>query len=249
MNAATLQGVSLGFANRPVLTGIDLTLRHREFIGVLGPNGSGKTTLMRALLGLVRPTTGSIEVLGTPAQPGHEHVGYLPQTRAEPWPAIRGRDLLAASLHGTRWGASRTSTATSHEIDRVLHAVGATALANRPITALSGGERQRVLIAQSLLGEPRLLLLDEPLSGLDPAHQSSVVALLRDLQQSLGLTVLCSAHDLNMLLPVMDRVLFLAGGHAALGTPDEVVTEPVLSRLYGAPMKVIKTGHHLFVVQ
>lgn len=247
MIAASFAGVSLGFRGRTVLSGIDLTLRRGEFVGLLGPNGAGKTTLLRALLGLVRPAAGDIQVDGARARPGHEAVGYLPQTRAEPLPAVTGRDLLAASVNGARWGLPALRGGDRAAIDRALADVDATALADRPITALSGGERQRVLIAQALLGQPRLLLLDEPLAGLDPTHQQSVVALLRRLQRSRGLTVLCSAHDLNVLLPAVDRVLYLGGRRAALGAVDEVVTEPVLSALYGAPMRVVRAEGQVFV--
>jgi zinc/manganese transport system ATP-binding protein len=249
MSVAVFAGVALGFRGRMVLSGIDLTLRQGEFVGLLGPNGAGKTTLLRSLFGLVRPGAGQILVEGTRARPGHAAVGYLPQTRAEPLPAITGRDLLAASLHGARWGVPRLSGADRAEIDRVLADVGASDLAARPITALSGGERQRVLIAQSLLGRPRLLLLDEPLAGLDPTHQHGVVSLLRRLQQERGLTVLCSAHDLNVLLPAVDRVLYLGGGRAALGAVDEVVTDEVLSSLYGAPMRVVRAEGQVFVAR
>ena len=129
-----------------------------------------------------------------------------------------------------------------------LGAVDAVSLADRPIGALSGGERQRVLVAQALLGQPRLLLLDEPLASLDPRNQAAVVRMLRGLQQRLGLTVLCSAHDLNVLLPAVDRVLYVGAGQAVLGAVDEVVTAPVLSRLYGGPIDVVRAEGRVFVV-
>jgi len=121
-------------------------------------------------------------------------------------------------------------------------------LAARKLSNLSGGERQRVLIAQALLGRPRLLLLDEPLAGLDPRHQADIVRLLADLRARLGITILCSAHDLDVLLPVLDQVLYVAGGHAALGRVDDVVTGPVLTRLYGAPIDVVRADGRIFVV-
>jgi zinc/manganese transport system ATP-binding protein len=247
MNIATLQGVRLGFGGRAVLHDVSLALREGEFVGLLGGNGTGKTTLMRALLGLVRPSAGSIDVQGAPARAGHPAIGYLPQSGGA-LPSVRGRDLLAAGAGGAAWGVARQDAATREAVDAVLAELGATALAERPIDLLSGGERQRVLIAQALLGSPKLLLLDEPLAGLDPVAQQRMVALLRSLQTRRGLTVLCSAHDINMLLPAMDRVLYLGGGQAALGTIGDVITAPVLSRLYGAPMDVIWTAGGLFVL-
>ena len=248
MIAAELSGVSLGFGGRVVLAGVNIALGAGEFVGLLGPNGSGKTTLLRALLGVHTPLSGRIEIFGTAARPGHKDVGYLPQLGAAVHPPVTGRDLLAASWHGAAWGLPRLGNDGREAVAAALGAVDAVALADRPIGALSGGERQRVLVAQALLGQPRLLLLDEPLASLDPRNQAAVVRMLRGLQQRLGLTVLCSAHDLNVLLPAVDRVLYVGAGQAVLGAVDEVVTAPVLSRLYGGPIDVVRAEGRVFVV-
>ena len=252
-----LRQVSLGYPGRAaggagsaggaVLSGVDLSLAQGEFVGLFGANGAGKTTLLRALLGLVRPLAGSVEVLGATAAPGQAGVGYLPQARGEEVPAVLGWDVLAASVRGARFGLPFVGQADRAAIGAALDAVDARRLSARRLNALSGGERQRVLIAQALLGAPRVLLLDEPLSGLDPRHQGEVARMLRRVQLQFGLTVVCSAHDVNVLLPVMDRVLYLGGGGAALGAVDEVVTGPVLSRLYGAPIEVVRAGGRVFV--
>ncbi len=251
MNAILLRGVTLGYRGRDILSRIDLTLRQGEFVGLFGANGAGKTTLLRAILGLVAPVCGTIEVLDRQAaaqgRQAGAAIGYLPQTRAAAWPRVRGWDLLAASLHGTRWGLPHLTTDDRAAIDRVLAEIGAADLAARPIGELSGGERQRVLIAQALLGAPRILLLDEPLAGLDPRAQRDIVDLLAQLQRRHGLTVLCSAHDLNVLAGAMDRVLYLGNGQAALGTAEEVLTGPVLTRLYGAPIEVLRASGRVFV--
>jgi zinc/manganese transport system ATP-binding protein len=247
MTPVRLVGASLGFPGRPILQDIDFDLKQGEFVGLLGPNGAGKTTLLRSLMGLLPPLGGVVEVLGEPVRRGQPDVGYLPQTGGNPLPALRGIDVLTASLQGHRWGLPRADPAARAAIAQALARVGATALAERRLNTLSGGERQRVLIAQALLGTPRLLLLDEPLAGLDPRHQGEIVALLREVQLVLGITVLCSAHDINVLLPAMDRVLFVAGGGVALGPVAQVATGPVLSRLYGAPIDVFRTGGHIFV--
>jgi zinc/manganese transport system ATP-binding protein len=248
MNAVALRGVTLGFPGNTVLRGIDATIAQGEFIGVLGPNGAGKTTLLRAILGLLRPQAGSIQVFGSPAHPGHAAIGYLPQSRPVAVPPVRGIDLLAASVKGASWGLPSVNAAARTDIAWALDQVEATSLARLPLPRLSGGERQRVLIAQALIGRPKLLLLDEPLASLDPRHQRGVVRLLRDIQLRLGLTVICIVHDLNVVLPAVDRVLYAGNGQVALGTVDDVVNGPVLSRLYGTPIDVVRSGAHRFVV-
>jgi zinc/manganese transport system ATP-binding protein len=249
LNAVELQGVTLGYGRRAVLAGISLAVETREFVGVLGPNGAGKTTLLRAILGLVPPRRGAIRVLGAPVRRGNPAIGYVPQQRGGTSDiGLSGRDFVACALHGRRWGLPRLGASGRREVDRALDMVEARELAGRPLRETSGGERQRLLLAQALLGEPRLLLLDEPLISLDMRHQRSVVKLVRHLQQELGLAVLFSAHELNTLLGSLDRVLYLGQGHAALGTVDEVITGSVLSRLYGAPIEVVRLDGRIFVL-
>ena len=249
MSAVEFAAVSLSLGGRRILTDVDLTLQDAEFIGVLGPNGSGKTTLLRAILGLVTPVAGSIRVLGEPAIRGNPAIGYMPQTRSQSGAGrLSGWDFVASAAQGHRWGLPIPSAASRKQIDWALERVGAEQLARRPLAQLSGGERQRLLLAQALLGQPRLLLLDEPLISLDPHHQRSVVELARQIQRELAISVLFSAHELNPLLEVLDRVLYLGNGHAALGTVDEVITGPALSRLYGADIEVVHLNGRIFVM-
>jgi zinc/manganese transport system ATP-binding protein len=241
--------VTLSLDGHRVLSAVSLAIEQGEFIGVLGPNGSGKSTLMRAVLGLVRPSHGSIAVLGRPVMQGDAAIGYLPQVHSHlDTFRLRGWDFVAAVIDGHRLGLPILSAAARAEVDRVLSLIGASGLAQRPLSELSGGERQRLLLAQALIGQPRLLLLDEPLVSLDPPHQRDVVALVKSLQKQLGVTVLFSAHELNPLLGALDRVLYLGGGHAALGTVDEVITTAVLSRLYGSEVEVLRLKDRIFVM-
>lgn len=239
MNAVSLDHVTLAVGGATILSDISLAVGEGEFIGLLGPNGSGKTTIMRAVLGLLRPVAGRIEVLGRPTDRGNPAIGYLPQTRSAPPSArLSGWDFLASSINGHRWGFPRLSGADRSEIETCLARVA----------AMSGGERQRLLIAEALIGRPRLLILDEPLIGLDPHQQHVVVDLVRRLSREMNLTVLFSAHELNQLLGAIDRVLYLGRGRAALGTVDEVITPDVLSPLFGAPIQVIRAGGRIFVM-
>jgi zinc/manganese transport system ATP-binding protein len=247
--AVELEDVTIALAGRPILNRISLAIESGEFIGVLGPNGSGKTTLMRAILGLIPPSSGIIRVLGEPARRGNPAVGYIPQHRHTTASLrLSGWDFVASAVNGHRWGLPGASAADRREIDGVLDLVGAGALARRPLMETSGGERQRLLLAQALLGRPRLLLLDEPLISLDPHHQRTVVGLVRELQTQLGIAVLFSAHEINPLLGALDRVLYLGGGQAALGKVAEVITGPVLSRLYGSEIEVVRMGNRIFVM-
>ena len=249
MNAVELDGVDLAIGGRAVLNGVSFAIRSGAFVGVLGPNGAGKTTLMRAILGLLPPRSGAIRVQGRAASRGDATIGYMPQSRAAiSMGRLRGREMVGCALNGGRLGLPVLGAAGGAEVDRALDLVGATALAGRPVAELSGGERQRLLLAQALIGRPRLLLLDEPLSGLDPHRQREAVALVRSLQIELAITVLFSAHELNPLLGAMDQVLYLGGGHAALGTVDEVITAPVLSRLYGTQIDVVRAAGRIFVM-
>jgi len=249
VNAIELRDVRLALGARTILDGVSLDIAASEFVGVLGPNGSGKTTLMRAVLGLVAPVHGTIRVLGRPAARGNPAIGYMPQVRGAIGNLrLRGWDFVAGAVEGHRLGLPILGKAGRAEVDRVLDLVGARDLAHRPLAETSGGERQRLLLAQTLIGRPRLLLLDEPLISLDPHHQRAVVELTKSLQTELGIAVLFSAHELNPLLGALDRVLYLGGGQAALGTVDDVISGPVLSRLYGSDIDVVRLHGRIFVM-
>ena len=249
MSAVALQGVTLALGGRDVLRNVSFAIEGRSFVGVLGPNGAGKTTLMRALLGLVPPRAGTVAVLGHPVRRGNPAIGYMPQVRGGiASRRLSGWDFVAAAANGQLWGLPVLDAAARRDVARVLELVDAATLARAPLASLSGGERQRLLLAQALLGRPSLLLLDEPLASLDPAHQRGVVELVRRVQQQLGIAVLFSAHELNPLLGALDQVLYLGHGHAALGTVDEVITGPVLSRLYGAAIDVVHLNGRIFVL-
>ncbi|PMS32812.1 ABC transporter ATP-binding protein [Trinickia symbiotica] len=240
---------TLMLGGRTILNEASFAIDEGEFIGVLGPNGAGKTTLMRAVLGLVPVASGAIRVAGQAVARGNVAIGYMPQTRsALAGRRLRGREFVAMAADGHRWGLPRADAATRADVERVLDLVDGQALAARPLSELSGGERQRLLIAQCLLGKPRLLLLDEPLISLDPHHQRGVVELVRRVQRELCIAVLFSAHELNPLLNALDRVLYLGNGAAALGTVDEVITRPVLSRLYGSTIDVMRVNGRIFVM-
>jgi zinc/manganese transport system ATP-binding protein len=249
VNVIALDHATLRVGDRTVLAHVSFDIEAGEFIGVLGPNGAGKTTLMRAILGLLSPNGGSIKVFGRTPQRGNPAIGYLPQLRTVlPDLRVRGRDFIASSLNGERWGLPSLNRHDRSAIEETLDAVGARDLATRPLSDMSGGERQRLLLAQALIGQPKLLLLDEPLISLDARHQEVAIDVVRKVCRERKITVLFSAHELNQLLGTLDRVLYLGNQQAVLGTVDQVVTAPVLSRLYGTEIQVVRADGHIFVM-
>jgi zinc/manganese transport system ATP-binding protein len=247
--AVELDRVTIARGGRIVLQEVSAAVRPGEFIGVFGPNGSGKTTLLRALLGLLPPVSGEIRVFGAKPGRGNSAAGYLPQQRAAVADLpMRGWDFVASAWRGERWGLPLTGRRGRKQVDRAIARVEAQALAGRRLSQLSGGELQRLLLAQALLGEPKILLLDEPLISLDPRYQEATIALVKRVQQAEAVTVLFTAHDVNPLLGVMDRVLYLGNGRAAIGRVRKVITGEVLSRLYDMPIEVLHIRDRLVVV-
>jgi zinc/manganese transport system ATP-binding protein len=249
VSALSFDSATIRLGRRDVLSAASFAVQDGEFVGMLGANGAGKTTLIRAALGLVPAASGEIRVLGSPVTRGNPAIGYMPQNRgAVAGLRLSGWDVVASAALGRRFGFARLDRAMRREIDWALDEVGARDLAKRSIGELSGGERQRVLLSQALLGRPRLLLLDEPLISLDPAHQRAVVEIARRIRDDLKVTILFSAHELNPLVNAIDRVLYLGAGSAVIGPVEEVVTGPVLSRLYGAEIEVVRANGRYFVM-
>ena len=249
MSALRLDDVTITLGRRNILSAASFAIREGEFVGMLGANGAGKTTLMRAALGLVPAAAGAIRVFDRPVRRGNHEIGYMPQNRgAMAGQRLTGWDFVASAAMGRRFGFARLDKGTRREIDRALDEVGARELARRSVGEMSGGERQRVLLSQALIGRPRLLLLDEPLISLDPAHQKNVVETARRICDELKIAVVFSAHELNPLVNAIDRVLYLGGGAAVIGPVDEVVTGPVLSRLYGIEIEVVRVRGRYFVL-
>jgi zinc/manganese transport system ATP-binding protein len=249
VSALRFDNVTVRLDRRDILSAASFAIRDGEFVGMLGANGAGKTTLMRAALGLVPVASGAITVLGRPVTRGNAAIGYVPQNRgAIAGLRLTGWDVVASAAIGGRFGFVRLDKDTRREIDWALDEVGARHLARRSIGELSGGERQLVLLSQALIGRPRLLLLDEPLISLDPGHQKSVVEIARRICDDLKIAILFSAHELNPLVNAIHRVLYLGARAAVIGAVDEVVTGPVLSRLYGTEIEVVRVKDRYFVM-
>ena len=253
-DALVVDGVSVRLGGREVLHDVRFSIRPGEFVGLIGSNGAGKTTLLRVILGLLAATAGKITVGGKQrgergAGKGAAGVGYVPQKiQLDPDMPLRARDLVGLGLDGQRLGIPFPSRARRKLVDEMLRAVDAEHIGNARVGNLSGGEQQRILIAHALISRPGLLLLDEPLANLDIASEQEVVALLGRIAKEQRIAVLISAHEMNPLLPVMDRIVYMANGRAASGPTDEVVTGEVLSELYGHHVDVIHVHGRVLVV-
>ncbi|MGO2035927.1 MAG: metal ABC transporter ATP-binding protein [Brevibacterium sp.] len=244
-----LRDAELRFGDRVLWHDLDLDVSPGEFVAVLGPNGTGKTSLLKVLLGQNTLSTGSAEVSGRRVHSGNSAIGYIPQQRGiDPHTPMRGRDLVRMGIDGHRWGTGLFSRGRKKKVDELLASVGAQDYADAPAGTLSGGELQRLRVAQALANDPSVLLCDEPLLSLDMHHQKVVAALLHEQRVRRDTSVVFVTHEINPILPYVDRILYIVGGHFLIGTPSEVMTTESLSRLYGSPVEVVRVGGRLVVV-
>lgn len=246
MSVVDVRRLALRFGARTLFEDLSFQLDEGSFVAVLGPNGVGKTSLVRILLSLQRPTAGHVRIDGVEPARMRARIGYVPQQRAfDRDLPLRGRDLVRLGLDGHRWGIG---AADWNRIDEALVQVGADQYANAAVGRLSGGEQQRLRVAQALVCEPRLLLVDEPLLSLDLASQRVVVDLLDAQRRRAGTSMLFVTHDVNPVMPYVDQVLYLAGGVWAMGSVDEVMNSETLSALYGTEVDVLRVRDRLVVV-
>jgi zinc/manganese transport system ATP-binding protein len=251
--AVAFERAAVRLGGRTIWSDLSLRVARGEFVAILGPNGSGKSTLIKAVLGLLPLAQGGASVLGQSPGGANDRIGYLPQRRNfDAGTRIRGTDIVKLGLDGDRWGIPIPGlprrAREAARVAEVIELVGATAYARKPIGELSGGEQQRLLIAQALVRRPQLLLLDEPLDSLDLPNQVAVAALVRQICRDEQVAVLLVAHDINPILSYLDRVVYIAAGSAVEGRPEEVISSETLTRLYGAPIEVLRASDGRLVV-
>ncbi len=248
--AVRLEAARLSFGDRTLWDGLDLTVAPGEFVAILGPNGSGKTSLLKVLLGQVGLSSGTARIAGSPARAGNHDIGYVPQQKTiDAGVQLRGVDLVGLGVDGHRWGLGLRSRAErKRKVAAAIADVGAEHFAHAPLESMSGGEQQRLRVAQALVGDPKVLLCDEPLLSLDLANQRLVAELIDRRRHTHDTAVLFVTHEINPILPLVDRVLYLVDGRFRIGTPEQVMTSAVLSQLYRTQVDVLRVRGRLVVV-
>jgi zinc/manganese transport system ATP-binding protein len=235
------ENLTAGYRDTTVWEEANFSIGRGEFVAVIGPNGAGKTTLFRLLLGLQQPVSGTIKVFGATPKRGNPQIGYVPQRHIiDSETNVEAVELVRLGLSGKRWGFNPFSHSDRDTALAVLKSVGALELAHRPLGVLSGGELQRIFLAEALVSNPDLLLLDEPLSNLDMRRESDLLHLVNGVIRTRGVTALLIAHNINPLLPHLDKVIYIANGKVATGKPAEVLTSESLTALYGVQVEVMR---------
>lgn len=245
------RGIAAGKGRETAFSGLSFRIEPGSFTALVGPNGAGKTTLFESILGLITPTAGELRVQGEAPRRMQRHIAYVPQASGIAHDdALIGREFVLAAFEAHRLGLAmpRARRRAREAVACALETVDARDLAERRLSTLSGGQRQRLLIAQALVNRPRLILLDEPLSQLDPAARDWIVSVASSLARR-GIAVIFSTHDVNPVLGACDRVLYLAHGRGRMGSVDEIICEQTLSELYATPMRVIRDGGRRFVFE
>ena len=236
----TGENVVAGYPGKVVWRGATFSLDRGELVAVIGPNGAGKTTLFRLLLGLQQPVSGTIKIFNEVPKRGNPRIGYVPQRHLiDSETNVECLELVHLAYCGHQWGFHLSAKVGRAAARRALEAVGATELASKSLNALSGGELQRIFLAEALVSDPDVLLLDEPLSSLDIRRTQELVQLIDRVVRTRNVTALLVAHDINPLLPYLNKVVYIANGKVATGTPKEVLTSERLSELYDTHVEVI----------
>ncbi|HKM78548.1 MAG TPA: ATP-binding cassette domain-containing protein [Candidatus Bathyarchaeia archaeon] len=244
----TAENLVAGYPGNIVWRDASFDIDRGEFVAIIGPNGAGKTTLFRLLLGLLQPISGTIKIFDTQPKRGNPLIGYVPQRHLiDSEMNVESLELVRLGFSGKQWGFSISKKDRKAGL-AALEAVGSLELAHRGLNALSGGELQRIFLAEALVSNPELLLLDEPLSNLDMRREKDLLQLVNNVVRSRNVTALLIAHNINPLLPFLDKVLYIVNGKVATGKPKDVLTSERLTDLYGVPVEVLRDSRGKFAI-
>jgi manganese/zinc/iron transport system ATP- binding protein len=239
----TFDHATLGYGRRAVLSDISFDIPAGDFLGLVGPNGAGKTTILRAILGTLTP------MIGTVVMANGLRFGYVPQRDSVDYNfPLKVVDVVLMGRYDRIGLMRRPSKADRDRACAALEHVGIVDLAERPLNALSGGQKQRALIARALVGEPNVLILDEPTNGMDLVSTTQILGLVRELHERDNLTVLMVSHALNEVANYVERIALVVERGFRIGTVAEIMTEETLTQMYGIPVDVDEMHGHRIVV-
>ena len=240
--------LSFAYGGNLVLEDVSFSVPQGAYVGIVGPNGGGKTTLLRLLLGLEQPTSGTVTLLGLPPRHARRNgkVGYVPQraTQADLEFPATAEEVVRGGRTTVRGLLRRFTEEDERAIEHAVAMTGIEAYRGRRIGRLSGGERQKVFVARALAAEPSMLILDEPLTGIDQSSQEEFYAFLRSLNRSHGMTVLFVSHDVDVIAKEASSILCLNRTLVAHCAPQELERHPGMERLYGPSVARIRHAHH-----
>lgn len=247
--ALRIHNLTVSYRGKPAIRNVTVTVEQGLRVGLVGPNGAGKSTLLRALVGLLQPDTGSVEVFGGPVWQARQLVAYVPQRSEVDWdyPVVAEEVVLMGRFPHLGW--VRRPGPKDREVAReCLRQVGMEEFARRQIGQLSGGQQQRVFLARALAQEPRLFLLDEPFVGVDAATEETIYGLLDRFRKE-GRTVVVATHDLSRAQTAFDRLLLLNQHVVAYGPPTEVFQPNLLQRTYGGRLTLLEVADQRMVIR
>ncbi len=249
--AIVLRDVKITYNGNIAVENVSFSLKEGESLLLLGPNGSGKTTLVKTIAGLHKEYKGEIKVFGKPPHDSMQFVSYMPQTfKLNETVPVTALDVVAMGVIYKKPFFRHYSLKKDvvEECREALEFVGLDRVAEQPFSELSGGQKQRVILARSLVSNPKMLLLDEPLSHLDPTAKSEVVEVLLEIRRKKKITMAVTTHDTNPLIEIGDKLLILNRKMVAFGPPEEALSDEIIRKVYGDFSRTIRVEGKVYCI-